>query len=154
MMMRYTIFFLVLIGLSACKNRDVNEGEEFRPRPIKDNFDDSFFTKLTVDGVEYIMMERDNNNPHEGFGFMAFRANKMLEKQDTLFAYLQAIQLFQNRIYARMFNLSDEEAQNQFNETIFNYLKKEQAELDALEQESFINNSDSDQESKSRDNYN
>lgn len=53
-------FLLVIIFIwlaFACENRDVNEGERFRPRELHDNFSNSHFTKVTVDGVEYLMME-------------------------------------------------------------------------------------------------
>ena len=133
---------ILIISLTACQNRDINEGEEFRPRPVKDNFDDSHFTKVVVDGVEYIMMERDNNNPHEGFGFMAFRANKLMEKQDTIISYLKAMQIYQNKMYARMFNLSEEAAQAQFQDTFYEFLLLENEELSRLEGED-LTNSDS-----------
>jgi len=137
--MKYLFFIIMLPFFLSCKNRDINEGEEFRPRPVQDNFDDSHFTKVTVDGVEYIMMERDNNNPHEGFGFMAFRANKLLEKQDSVFAYLKAMQTFQNKIYARMYNVSEEEAQNEFEQRFEEFLFMEIDEFKSLEKEDLIN---------------
>ena len=123
---------MLLIG---CKNRDINEGEESTPRAVRDNFDDTHFTLITVDGVEYLMTERDNNNPHEGFGFMAFRANKVIEKQDSILSYLRAMQMYQNRMYARMFNLSEEEAQAQFDQTFKEFLWLEEEELKNLERE-------------------
>jgi len=140
-MRKLFIFGFILIFSISCQNRDINEGEEFRPRPVNDSFDDSHFTKVTVDGVEYLMMERDNNNPHEGFGFMAFRANKMLEKQDSIISYLKAMQVYQNRMYARMFNLSEEEAQIQFDSAFSGYLQKENKELERLEKEDLTNRS-------------
>lgn len=117
----------------ACENRDVNEGERFRPRELHDNFSNSHFTKVTVDGVEYIMMERDNNNPHEGFGFMAFRANKLIEKNDTAIAYLKTINEFQTRIYAKLYGIPLQKARalnsKILNENLFN-----EKELTTLEQ--------------------
>lgn len=135
-----TVILIALVALLGCKNRDINEGEAFRPRPVRDNFDDSHFTKVTIDGVEYLMMERDNNNPHEGFGFMAFRANKMLEKQDSIISYLRAMQFYQNKMYARMFNISEEEAQRQFGVTFKEYLYFENRELEELEKEELKSN--------------
>ncbi|GAB4242406.1 MAG: hypothetical protein Tsb0034_19830 [Ekhidna sp.] len=135
-----TVILIALVALLGCKNRDINEGEAFRPRPVRDNFDDSHFTKVTIDGVEYLMMERDNNNPHEGFGFMAFRANKMLEKQDSIISYLRAMQFYQNKMYARMFNISEEEAQKQFGDTFKEYLYFENRELEELEKEELKSN--------------
>ena len=137
--MKYLFLIAIFSFTFACKNRDINEGEEFRPRPVQDSFDDSHFTKVTVDGVEYIMMERDNNNPHEGFGFMAFRANKLIEKQDSVFAYLKAIQAFQNKIYSRMYNVSEDEAKNEFDRTFEEFLFMEIDELNSLQQEDLTN---------------
>lgn len=125
-------FSLLLLG---CQNHDINEGEEFRLRAVKDSFDNVEFAKVTVDGVEYLMMERDNNNPHEGFGFMAFRANKVIEKQDSIISFLKAMQFYQNKMYARMFNLSEEEAQAQFDESFQNFLSLEMKELQNLNRE-------------------
>ena len=126
---------LTAFCLFGCSNRDINEGEEFRLRAVKDSFDNVEFAKVTVDGVEYLMMERDNNNPHEGFGFMAFRANKVIEKQDSIISFLKAMQYYQNKMYARMYNLSEEEAQLQFNGTFQDFLLLEMQELEDLNRE-------------------
>lgn len=136
----FTLCILCSIALLiACENRDINEGEEFRPRAVKDNFDDTHFTKITVDGVEYIMTERDNNNPHEGFGFMAFRANKLMEKQDTIISYLRTMQHFQNKLYSRMYRISEDSAQNEFEAKFIEYLLQETRELEELEREDLVN---------------
>lgn len=137
--MRYFTFIAIMLVTLACENKDINEGEEFRPRPVNDNFDDSRFAKVSVDGVEYLMMERDNNNPHEGFGFMAFRANKLMERQDSVYAYLKTMQFYQNKMYARMFNISEEEAQARFDWDFDRFLQMESKELEELEQESLTN---------------
>lgn len=137
--MKKIIAIALVISLGACENQDINEGEKFRPRELHDNFDESHFTKVTVDGVEYLMMERDNNNPHEGFGFMAFRANKLIEKQDTILSYLRSLQVFQNKIYARMYSISEEEAQSQFDEVLVDFLGQEYVELEELEKEELVN---------------
>lgn len=126
------IAVLLFIG---CENKDINEGEEFRPRPVRDSFEDSHFSKVTVDGVEYLMMERDNNNPHEGFGFMALRANKLMEKQDTIMAYLQTIAQVQHKLYARLYGVSEQDAEYQFDTLFSNALKAEQMDLLLLNQE-------------------
>lgn len=125
----------ILLFVGACKNKDINEGEAFRPRPIQDNFDDSHFTKVPIDGVEYLMMERDNNNPHEGFGFMAFRANKLMERQDSMYAHLKAMQYFQNKIYAQAFALTEDEAQQAFDRVFAKYLSETTPDLIELEKE-------------------
>ena len=88
-----TVLFLV-IAINACKNREVHGSQE--EEGSKETFKDmpvvgieSHFNRITVDGVEYLILERDRNNPHEGFGFMAFRANILLEKQDSIIAYMK-----------------------------------------------------------------
>ncbi len=141
-MKRILTISIIALALAACQNHDINEGEQFRLRAVKDNFDNVEFAKVTVDGVEYLMMERDNNNPHEGFGFMAFRANKVIEKQDSIISFLKAMQFYQNRMYARMYNLSEEEAQIEFNSTFQEFLSLERKELEDLRRED-LNSSES-----------
>ncbi|MEQ6165660.1 hypothetical protein AAOE16_00580 [Ekhidna sp. MALMAid0563] len=137
--MRKLVILIALACLSSCENRDINEGEEFRPRAVKDSFEDTHFTKITVDGVEYIMTERDNNNPHEGFGFMAFRANKLLEKQDTIISYLRTMQHFQNKVYARMYGISEDSGRAEFEAKFLDFLLQETRELEELEREDLVN---------------
>jgi hypothetical protein len=134
-MKRIIIPITCILLLVSCENKDINEGEEFRPRAVSDSFEDSHFQRVRVDGVEYLMMERDNNNPHEGFGFMAFRANALMEKQDTVLAYLKTIQEFQNKIYARVSKISEIQAQTEFEKIFTKNLLLEQKELNELKQE-------------------
>ena len=68
------------------------------------------FDKIEVDGAEYLILEKDNNNPHEGFGFMSIRANTLLQKQDSILAYLRANQQMQAKIYAALNGISEEDA--------------------------------------------
>ena len=139
-MKKLWIIGLITIFVS-CENKDINEGEEFRPRAVKDSFEDTHFTKIVVDGVEYILTERDNNNPHEGFGFMAFRANTMLEKQDTLISYLKTMQYFQNKMYSRMYGISEDSGQAEFESKFLEFLEEETKELRELQQEDLVNTS-------------
>lgn len=138
-MKKSLIMLILMSGFMGCENREINEGEEFRPRAVNDNFDDTHFTKITVDGVEYLMTERDNNNPHEGFGFMAFRANKLIEKQDTIISYLRTMNHFQSKMYARFYNISEDSALNAFGLKFQEFLQKENNELKSLERETLIN---------------
>ena len=131
-MKKIILVFLGSVFFLQCGNHDINEGEEFRPRAVPDDFNNTHFTLVEIDGVEYLMTERDNNNPHEGFGFMAFRANKMMERQDSIISYLRSMQYYQNKMYARMFNISEEEAQLQFNQTYDWFLSLESEELEDL----------------------
>lgn len=137
--MKRLLIIGILVTLGGCKNKDINEGEEFRPRAVKDSFEDTHFTMVVVDGVEYILTERDNNNPHEGFGFMAFRANKLMEKQDTILSYLKTIQHFQNKVYSRMYNISEDSGQAEFEAKFLEFLATETSELRELEQQDLVN---------------
>ena len=134
--MRNLLILGLLIALGACENRELNEGEEFRPRSLHDTFQDEHFTKVTVDGVEYLMLERDNNNPHEGFGFMAFRANILLEKQDTVIAYLKAMSDLQVEYLARISREDPETVRADFEDLLSVHLKEEEGELELLELDS------------------
>ena len=103
--MRYIVvaFAMVLVA-GACENRALHDSEEFKPREIHENIE-FHFDPIEVDGVEYLILEKDNNNPHEGFGFMAFRANRLIEKQDSVIAYLRTILEMQEMIYAKSYNI-------------------------------------------------
>ncbi|MCP4458119.1 MAG: hypothetical protein GY816_08875 [Cytophagales bacterium] len=130
------IFICTLLFLISCKNRDLNEGEEFRPREVHDSFQDSHFAKVTIDGVEYLMMERDNNNPHEGFGFMAYRGNRMIEKQDTTLAYVRALFEIQVRMYAETSGRDIGEIRREADSIFSSFLMEEQLEINRLEADS------------------
>lgn len=127
------IFFVILFILSfGCENRDINEGEAFQPREIHEDIV-FHFDKIKVDGIEYLILEKDNNNPHEGFGFMAFRANRLMEKQDTIMAYIQTVNDVQTRLYAKMYNMSLEQAQREVQGIFEKNLSKEYKELKELQ---------------------
>jgi len=138
-MNRLAIVCVSLILVSGCRNKDINEGEEFRPRAVRDNFDDTHFTEVVVDGVSYLMTERDNNNPHEGFGFMAIRGNKMLEKQDSILTYLRTIQYFQAMMYAKTMNIPEHQALLEYENKFQEFLYIENKELQQLEQKDLTN---------------
>ncbi len=135
-------FILLLFVIVACENRDVNEGEQFKPREIHEDIVFHFDT-ITVDGIEYLILEKDNNNPHEGFGFMAFRANKLMEKQDTVLAYLRTITDLQVEILS---HLKDQpvDKMSQYATDKFNaYIEAQRSELMILESKEFRNRVDS-----------
>ena len=126
------IAIITLVALNGCKNRDINEGEAFQPREIHENI--SFhFDKITVDGIEYLILEKDNNNPHEGFGFMAFRANKLVAKQDTILAYMKTLTELQIRTYAAASGKSVEAVTSEANELLKFHLDEEISEITKLE---------------------
>lgn len=122
-----------LATMMSCENRDINEGEQFKPREIHEDIM-VHFDKITVDGIEYLILEKDNNNPHEGFGFMAFRANKLMEKQDSLLAHMRTIQELQIKTLAAVSRRSVEDVTAETEEIFLRYLNIEQDELNQLEQ--------------------
>ncbi|MEQ8582754.1 MAG: hypothetical protein RIC30_02775 [Marinoscillum sp.] len=127
------VTLVAVLIIYGCENRDINEGEAFRPREIHEDIVFNF-DKITVDGIEYLILEKDNNNPHEGFGFMAFRANKLMEKQDTMMAYFRTLRDFQVLTYAAITKRPAEGVSEEF-ERLFNYyLNEEESELLLLEE--------------------
>ena len=116
----------------SCQNRPLQDNSELRPREIHEDIQ-FHFDEIEVDGVEYLILEKDNNNPHEGFGFMAFRANKMLEKQDTLLAYMRTVTQLNTLIYAKLYNKSKEESEAMVSELYEENLRIELDEIYRLE---------------------
>ena len=104
-----SVILLVLIISIGCENQSLSEDEKFSTREIHENVQ-WHFDKIEVDGAEYLILEKDNNNPHEGFGFMSIRANTLLQKQDSILAYLRANQQMQAKIYAALNGISEEDA--------------------------------------------
>ena len=127
----YSIAFVVML-LFGCENRALQDSEEFRPREI--HTDRQFhFDRIEVDGVEYLILEKDNNNPHEGFGFMALRANKIVEKQDTILAYLNTIMAMQIDIYSKLYQ-TDKTVVKAYQDELFDtFLEGRSGRLKTLE---------------------
>ncbi|XOV94541.1 MAG: hypothetical protein ACFHWX_07515 [Bacteroidota bacterium] len=133
---------IIVLFMYACHNRDINEGEQFKPREIHEDIVFHFDT-IIVDGVEYLILEKDNNNPHEGFGFMAFRANRLIEKQDTVLAYLRTLTEMQVEILSKLNNQSIEELTQRTNDKLKAYVEAQRPELQSLETTEFRNRGDS-----------
>jgi hypothetical protein len=127
------ITLICSVCLISCENRDLNEGEAFKPREIHENIAFNF-DKISVDGIEYLILEKDNNNPHEGFGFMAFRANALMEKQDTVLAYLKTISEMQHVILSELSGESVEKVEEEYMKVFLKNLKSESHELEKLEE--------------------
>lgn len=129
---------LLLLAIGAfmtqsCENRDLNEGLEFRAREIHEKVD-YHFDKIDVDGIEYLILEKDNNNPHEGFGFMAFRANVLMEKQDSIIAYLRTLTDVQNQILSTVSKKPLSDVESNTSALFIKYLGTEEKELLKLEE--------------------
>lgn len=119
------IGYLIMLGTLSiqCENRDINEGEEFKLREINEDYQRFHFNKITYDGADYLITERDNNNPHEGFGFMALNGRPIIKKQDSILTRLRAIEEIQKRIYAKLYNLSENEVDIEFEILLNQYSK-------------------------------
>ncbi len=119
--------FLTCAFILSCENKGINEGEAFRPREINEDFDDFHFNTINYEGVDYLITERDNNHPHEGFGFMAFRANKLIDKQDSILAHIQAIGEMQKLIYARLYSVPLNVSDSIYKESFDYYLQRSES---------------------------
>jgi hypothetical protein len=88
-----TILITSIVAVLAigCENREINGDENmvqtYSDLPLDDI--EQHFQKIWLDDVQYFILERDRNNPHEGFGFMALKGNVLINKQDSIIAYLQ-----------------------------------------------------------------
>ncbi len=136
MISRLILLFVGGMLLLACENRALHDSEEFKPREIHENMRFNF-DEITVDGIEYLILEKDNNNPHEGFGFMAFRANKLMEKQDSVLAYLQTVSEMQVLILSRLSRLPEDDVRKLRDEIYANFLDLEKEELELLEENNY-----------------
>ena len=128
---------VITLMFTGCKNKSINEGDVFKAKELHENIT-FHFDPIEVDGVDYLILERDNNNPHEGFGFMAFRANVLIEKQDSLMAYLQTVTEMQTRIYAILTKTPVEEAQAITDLLLQNNLNEQLKDIRKLESEEFV----------------
>lgn len=93
------------LSVVSCKNRDVNPiNNDTLPMHERKPIKATDFDSVMINGEVYYIMERDRNNPHEGFGFMALKGKKIHEKQDSIMAYQQVILRNQIRILERLEN--------------------------------------------------
>jgi hypothetical protein len=87
----------------ACENREINPGTGPKFSEIHDSLE-YHFDRIQIDGLEYFILERDRNNPHEGFGFMALNGAKFANNQDTIKAYLKTVMEVQTQILSQLNN--------------------------------------------------
>ena len=126
-----SVILFILVVPIGCKNQSLSEDEKFATREIHENVQ-WHFDKIDVDGVEYLILEKDNNNPHEGFGFMSIRANNILQKQDSILAYLKANQQMQAKLYAKLHDISEEKALDYNKDLYYRVLMTQNQELKKL----------------------
>lgn len=113
------IILSAILVMSACENRDVNHSDGPNFSEIHEDIQ-YHFDQVEIEGHEYFILERDRNNPHEGFGFMAMKANKTMTNQDSIKAYLKTLIDLQTQIIAEKNGTSVEEAEVQV-EALFKY---------------------------------
>lgn len=114
------LVWLSLVGiLTACENREVNHEDGPNFREIHENIQ-YHFDEVVIDGLNYYVLERDRNNPHEGFGFMALDGRNLVAKQDSSIAYLKTILEMQVRLNAKLSNISYEQSEQE-TDALFKY---------------------------------
>ena len=123
MKVNYILICTALAFVFSCENQDVNytDGPNFSEihEDIHYHFD-----KVAIDGNEYYILERDRNNPHEGFGFMALKGNDIKANQDSIKAYLKTLLDVQNKLAAQINKQSEEEAA-EYTDQLFQYYLKQ-----------------------------
>ena len=119
----YAALLVVLVALLSCKNREVSASEGPNFNEIHENIHYHFDT-IRLAGSEYFILERDRNNPHEGFGFMALKGDKIHHNQDTLKAYLQTVLALQVEILAAQKGVTHKEAEAHAAELLDYHLKQ------------------------------
>ena len=116
----YCLFLMLF--LQSCENRDVNP-LDLETRSMHETIESEHFDTIRVGNVEYLLMERDRNNPHEGFGFMALNGGQVLRKQDSIIAYQQLILENQIRILERLEGKPAEELQMEMDNRLYELMK-------------------------------
>lgn len=119
---------LLAISLSSCENRDVNYSDGPNFSEIHEDIE-YHFDQVVIDGHEYYILERDRNNPHEGFGFMAMKANKTIGNLDSIKAYLKTIVDIQTETLAQASGKSVEESKSAVNDLFEFHLKNSKTPL-------------------------
>ncbi len=117
----FTISLILILG--SCSNSDVNP-VDLSTREMHESIKSDDFDTISVNGVDYLIMERDRNNPHEGFGFMALSGKQFIEKQDSIIAYQKLILENQVRIISRLERLPNEDVSFEINSRLEDFLQK------------------------------
>ena len=124
--MTKTFAFPLLIGMLCIgcgPNREVSMDQGPGVREIHDNIE-LHFDEVTVNGVDYLILEKDRNNPDEGFGFMALKGNLLVHHTDSAIAYLRTMLQIQAKILAKLDTISEREAMNEINRVLESNLAK------------------------------
>ncbi len=117
-------FIISSIFLLSCgPNREVSMDQGPGVREIHDNIE-AHFDEVTVNGVEYLILEKDRNNPDEGFGFMALKGNLLVRHTDSAIAYLRTVIQIQAKILAKLDTITEDQAMMQINRILNENLAK------------------------------
>ena len=126
-MSNYIKYFAYLVVfttvMSACHNEEVNEDEGPNFSEIHEDIQYNF-DEVEISGLKYLILERDRNNPHEGFGFMALKGENNRRNQDSIKAYLKTMITLQNQILSKMNDMSFDELEQSSEELFLEYLPK------------------------------
>jgi hypothetical protein len=106
----------------SCKNKEVNHEDGPNFNEIHENLR-AHFDEVNIGGNDYYILERDRNNPHEGFGFMALKGNKIFQNQDSIKAYLKTLIDIQVQLLARRTNQPLKEVEKNTNELFLYHLE-------------------------------
>ena len=115
----WIIVLFLFTTVVSCENRDVNHADGPNFNEIHEDIQ-YHFDQVEIEGHEYYILERDRNNPHEGFGFMAMKANRTMANQDSIKAYLKTLLDIQTSLLAVSNGISQEEAESTVDE-LFKY---------------------------------
>lgn len=130
--MKKHIVWMLLIGITfSCQNREVNHADGPNFREIHEDIQ-YHFDQVKIDGLNYYILERDRNNPHEGFGFMALDGRLLTAKQDSSIAYMKTILEMQVRLNAKLNNISYEASEQQANELFDFFYQQSRAVKDSV----------------------
>lgn len=107
-LMTFSVLISLVLAISfSCKNREIIPNEEYAFREIHESMQFHFDT--IKDGKsQYLILEKDRNHPHEGFGFMALKGDMLHAQNDSILAYLRAL-VYTNALIMSKLNNSNPE---------------------------------------------
>jgi hypothetical protein len=113
--------FILITSFNACENREINQEEGPNFSEIHEDTQYNF-DEVEINGLKYLILEKDRNNPHEGFGFMALKGEINRINQDSIKAYLKISIELQNMILSKLNNQSLESLNNDSDQKLLEYL--------------------------------
>lgn len=134
-----SVLTAISFSMFSCENRDVNHSDGPNFSEIHEDIQ-YHFDQVEIEGHEYFILERDRNNPHEGFGFMAMKANKTIANQDSIKAYLKTLIDIQTELLSQRKEMPLEETETVINELFDYYLLQSKSLQDETKKEKGANN--------------